>query len=183
MAAKKREKKKLSFPLRLLIVVIILGTIFGSVAILANSGDSLDAPTTDPNSSVNDTSTNDNESTSDSVIVDNDAITVSFISAKDASTLGVFYVTLKIENKTESVIMVNLENASVDGETIPLITTGVPLVIQPGNSGQTGFIFSMVNLSISSMDEAEQATFQVVVRDNDSLSEISRSEMVTIELH
>ena len=61
--------------------------------------------------------------------------------AQDQSSLGVFYVYLKIENNLQTNVMVNLEDASVDGETVPLITTGVPLVIAPGNSGQTGFIF------------------------------------------
>ena len=164
---KRKEKKKLPFLARLLIVMIVLFTIIASSAILSET--------------FSETGTTANNT--DTAIVDNDAMSVYYVGAQDASSLGVFYVTLKIENKTDSVIFVNLENASVDGETIPLITTGAPLVIQPGNSGRTGFIFSMVNLSISSMDEAEKATFQVVIRNNDTFAEISRSEMVTVELH
>ena len=117
------------------------------------------------------------------VLVDNETIKATFVGAKDESALGVFYVTLKIENKTDSDIVINLEDADVDGETIPLITTGVPLVIRPGNSGQTAFIFSMVNLSISSMDDATNATFRIVARDNESYDAVFESELVTVNLH
>lgn len=90
---------------------------------------------------------------------------------------------LKVENKTDTDIVITLEDADVDGETIPLITTGVPLVIRPCNSGQTGFIFSMVNLSISSLSEAEQATFRVIARNSESYTVVYESELVTINLH
>lgn len=192
MAAKKQKKKKLSFPLRLLIVVIVLVTIFLCSAILSDSGDSTisDADSVYNGETVTsniDTSVNSDEaatsSADNSVLIDDDKIKVSFIGAEDMSSLGVFYVTLKIENKTDIDIAVNLEDADVDGETIPMITTGVPLVIRPGNSGQTGFVFSMVNLSISTMDEAEKATFRVVARDNDSYSVVYESELVTVDLH
>lgn len=192
MAAKKQKKKKLSFPLRLLIVVIVLVTIFLCSAILSDSGDSTisDADSVYNGETVTsnvDTSVNSDEaatsSADNSVLVDDDKMKVSFIGAEDMSSLGVFYVTLKIENKTDIDIAVNLEDADVDGETIPMITTGVPLVIRPGNSGQTGFVFSMVNLSISTMDEAEKATFRVVARDNDSYSVVYESELVTVDLH
>ena len=192
MAVKKQKKKKLSFPLRLLIVIIILVTIFLCSAILSEVVDT-PVSTTDPVYNVETVANDvDNSASSDetpisntdnSVLIDDDEIKVSFIGAEDMSSLGVFYVTLKIENKTDIDIAVNLEDADVDGETIPLITTGIPLVIRPGNSGQTGFIFSMVNLSISTMDEAEKATFRVVARDNGSYAVVYESELVTVDLH
>lgn len=119
----------------------------------------------------------------DEVLLDNDTLKVTFLGAKDASSLGVFYVTLKIENKAASEIVVNLEDADVDGETIPMITTGVPLTIRSGNSGQTSFIFSMVNLNISSMSEGEKATFRVVARNSDTYEVVYESELLTISLH
>ena len=134
--------------------------------------------------STGDTISNDNQtSANDVVLVDNETIKVTYIGAKDEPSLGVFYVTLKIENKTTTDIVINLEDADVGGETIPLITTGVPLVIRPENSGQTGFIFSMANLSITSMNEATKATFSVVARNNDTYDIIFKSELVTVDLH
>ena len=167
-----KSKKKLSLPLRILIILIVLVAVFLCAVIL--SGES--AP------SVGNSDTSNSSSDKERVLIDDDAVKVSFVGAEDASSLGVFYVTLKIENKTDTAIAINLANADVDGETIPLITTGVPLVIRPGNSGQTGFIFSMANLSISTMDEAEKATFQVVARDNDTYDVVYESELVTVDL-
>ena len=115
-------------------------------------------------------------------LIDNDILTATFMGAQDASSLGVFYVTLKVENKTDSAVTITLEEADVDGETIPLITTGVPLTILPGNSGQTGFIFSMVNLSISSMSEAEKATFSIVARNSDTFDTVYKSDRVSVNL-
>lgn len=142
--------------------------------------------TDDPSASGNGTGDNISDDTqtsaNDVVLVDNETIKATYIGAKDESSLGVFYVTLRIENKTAADIVINLEDADVDGETIPLIATGVPLVVRPGNSGQTGFIFSMANLSISSMSEAEKATFRVVARDNTTLDTIYESELVTVDL-
>ena len=167
-----KSKKKLSLPLRILIVLIVLVTVFLCAVILSGESD----PSVD-NSDTSNSSTN-----KECVLIDDDSVKVSFIGAEDASSLGVFYVTLKIENKTDTDIAINLAKADVDGETIPMITTGVPLVIRPGNSGQTAFIFSMANLSISTMDEAEKATFQVVARDNDTYDVVYESELVTVDL-
>ena len=142
-----------------------------------------DVPSTSGNGN-DDTISNDNQiSANDVVLVDNETIKVTYIGAKDEPSLGVFYVTLKIENKTTTDIVINLEDADVDGETIPLIATGVPLVIRPEKSGQTGFIFSMANLSIATMAEAEKATFSVVARNNDTYDIIYKSEPVTVNLN
>lgn len=123
-----------------------------------------------------------NTQNTEEVLLNNETLTVTYIGAKDESSLGVFYVMLKVENKTETEVVINLEDADVDSETIPMITTGVPLKIRPGNSGQTSFIFSMVNLSISSMAEAEKATFRVVARNSDTYETVYESELLTINL-
>ena len=117
------------------------------------------------------------------VLVDNESIKATYINAYETEGLGAFYVTIKVENKMDSDIVITLDKADVDGETIPLIATGVPLVIRPGNSGQTGFIFSMVNLSISSLADANKATFSIVARNNETYETVYESELVTIDLH
>ena len=174
---KVKQNKKLSLPLRILMVAIIFATVFLCVAILSESEEPIDS------SAIYSSNAEETESTNECVLVDNETIKASFVGAEDASSLGVFYITLKIENKTNYDLAINLEDADVDGETIPLITTGVPLVIRPGNSGQTGFIFSMVDLSISTMDDAKAATFQIVARDNETFNTVYESELVTVNLH
>lgn len=172
---KTKPKKKLSLPLRILMIIIILATIVLCAAILSDSVDP------DDGSAIH--NAEETEATGECVLVDNETIKATFIEAEDASSMGVFYITLKIENKTNADLAINLEDADVDGETIPLVTTGVPLVIRPGNSGQTSFIFSMVDLIISTMDEAETATFRIVARSNETFDIIYESELITVNLH
>ena len=165
---------------KLLCIVFSL-LLVGSLCACSLAGDS-SSPTSNAGNSVTPSEDTQTKNT-DVVLVDNETIKATFVGAKDESPLGVFYVTLKIENKTATDIVINLEDADVDGETIPLITTGVPLVVRPGNSGQTAFIFSMVNLSISSMDDATNATFRIVARDNNSFDSICESDLVMVDLH
>ena len=116
-------------------------------------------------------------------LVEKDSYAAYFIGATDQASLGVFYVNLKIQNNTGKTVVVNLEDASVDKETVPMVSTGVPLTIQNGNSGQTGFIFSMANLSINSMNDANSATFRIVLRDADTYDVIEKSDLVTVQLN
>lgn len=116
-------------------------------------------------------------------LIEKDSYTAYFMGAQDQASLGVFYVNLKIQNNTGKTVVVNLEDASVDKETVPMVSTGVPLTIINGNSGQTGFIFSMANLSINSMKEAESATFRIVLRDAESCDVIEKSDLVTVQLN
>ena len=175
---KQQEKKKPGCLVRLLLVFLTLVVVISATLVLVGIMES------EPG---NNSGSQSREQQSSGIlktqIVNNDSFSAYYMGAQDQSSLGVFYVYLKIENNLQTNVMVNLEDASVDGETVPLITTGVPLVIAPGNSGQTGFIFSMVNLSISSMDEADQATFRIVLRDSESLDKLTESDPITIDLH
>ena len=135
---------------------------------------------TNSNANGNQESTN---QTVGKVIIDNDDMKVTYQGISEMASLSVFYVNLKVENKLTQEVTVNLESADVDGETIPLITTGVPLTIRPGNSGATNFIFSMVNLSIDTVNSAKLATFKVVMRSSADYSVLSESDLVTVNLH
>ena len=175
---KQQEKKKPGCLVRLLLVFLTLVVVISATLVLVGIMESEPG-----NNSGEQSSEQQSSGILRTQIVNNDSFSAYYIGAQDQSSLGVFYVYLKIENNLQTNVMVNLEDASVDGETVPLITTGVPLVIAPGNSGQTGFIFSMVNLSISSMDEADQATFRIVLRDSKSLDKLTESDPITIDLH
>lgn len=175
---KQQEKKNPGCFVRLLLVFLTLVVVISATLVLVGIMESEPG-----NNSGAQSSEQQSSGTLKTQIVNNDSFSAYYMGAQDQSSLGVFYVYLKIENNLQTNVMVNLEGASVDGETVPLITTGVPLVIAPGNSGQTGFIFSMVNLSISSMDEADQATFRIVLRDSESLDKLTESGPITIDLH
>ena len=95
---------------------------------------------------------------------------------------GVFYVSLNVQNKTGKTIWVYLNKASVNKESVSMVSTGVPLYIAPGNSGRTGFIFPMAQLSIDSASDVRNITFDLVAADEATLDEIDRVKGISIDL-
>lgn len=95
---------------------------------------------------------------------------------------GVFYVSLNVQNKTGKTIWVYLDKASVNKESVSMVSTGVPLYIAPGNSGGTGFIFPMAQLSINSASDVRNITFDLVAADEATLDEIDRVKGISIDL-
>ena len=95
---------------------------------------------------------------------------------------GVFYVSLNVQNKTDKTIGVYLDKASVNKESVSMVSTGVPLYIAPGNSGRTGFIFPMAQLSIDSASDVRNITFDLVAADEATLDEIDRVKGISIDL-
>lgn len=95
---------------------------------------------------------------------------------------GVFYVSLNVQNKTDKTIWVYLDKASVNKESVSMVSTGVPLYIAPGNSGGTGFIFPMAQLSIESASDVRNITFDLVTADEATLDEIDRVKGISIDL-
>lgn len=194
---KKTKKKKPSFLVRfltvLLTLIIVIPATLLCIAILSDTGDPETVQSeenasnsasfnTEYNADMEVPATEEANAIEADYLVDNETFTAEYIGSQDGSGLGVFYVTLKIQNKSDVEVLVSVEDADVDGETVQMVMTGVPLVIKPGNSGQTGFIFPMSNLSITSMDQAEKATFRIVLRDNNSLGIIAESDYVTVDL-
>lgn len=95
---------------------------------------------------------------------------------------GVFYVSLNVQNKTDKTIWVYLDKASVNKESVSMVSTGVPLYIVPGNSGRTGFIFPMAQLSVDSASDVRNITFDLVTADEATLDEIDRVKGISIDL-
>lgn len=95
---------------------------------------------------------------------------------------GVFYVSLNVQNKTDKTIWVYLDKASVNKESVSMVSTGVPLYIAPGNSGRTGFIFPMAQLSVDSASDVRNITFDLVTADEATLDEIDRVKGISIDL-
>lgn len=95
---------------------------------------------------------------------------------------GVFYVSLNVQNKTDKTILVYLDKASVNKESVSMVSTGVPLYIAPGNSGRTGFIFPMAQLSVDSASDVRNITFDLVTADEATLDEIDRVKGISIDL-
>lgn len=95
---------------------------------------------------------------------------------------GVFYVSLNVQNKTDKIIWVYLDKASVNKESVSMVSTGVPLYIAPGSSGRTGFIFPMAQLSVGSASDVRNITFDLVAADEATLNEIDRVKGISLDL-
>lgn len=124
------------------------------------------------------------ETPNEEVILDNDTIKATYNGVTEMQDIGYFYVNLKLENKIDKEIWVVLESGDVDGESIPLIVTGMPVYIRSGNSYAATYGFPMTKLSINSVKDAKQATFKIVVRDKENITEtIFESDLITIDLN
>ena len=138
------------------------------------------------NVATNEAATNEtkpDEAKIDEVILDNEMIKASYRGVVDMPDISYFYVNLNIENKMDKEIWVTLESADVDGETIPLVTSGTLVYIRPGNSYLATYGFPTMNLSIDSVKDAKEATFKIVVRDKENMTEtIFESELITVNL-
>ncbi len=116
-------------------------------------------------------------------IANNSYVTAEFEKAYEAPGIeGAFYVDLNVQNKTDKTIWVYLDSASVNNETVSMVSTGVLLNIAPGNSGRTGFIFPTAQLSIDSVSDVRNIAFDLVIADEATLEEIDRAKGVSIDL-
>lgn len=176
--------KRVLFALSIVIALLISGC--GEVS-TTNSGDST-APVkqgeTTKESGESTDPTKQEEAAKENVILDNDTIKATYNGVTDMPDIGYFYVNLKIENKIDKEIWVSLEGGDVDGETVPMIITGMPVYIRSGNSSNATFGFPMAKLSISSVKDAKQVTFNIHIRDKENITEtIFKSDLITIDLN
>ena len=115
-------------------------------------------------------------------IANDSYVTATFEEAYEAPGVeGVFYVSLNVQNKTDKTIWVYLGKASVNKETVSMVSTGVPLYIAPGNSGRTGFIFPMGQLSINKLSDVRNVTFDLVIADEATLEEFDRVKGISLD--
>ncbi len=173
------NKKKMGCLSIFLCVIVIFVALISIAAILGGEEETI-TPTGD------NISTNGEEIVGEAVVIDDDQMKVTYQKVVDGETLGmsgIFYLWLKIENKTDVEVVATLSSADIDGESVSIVMTGVPLNIRPGNSGATGFIFTTTQLSIESVKDAEKVTFKVVLRDAETYDTVSESDLVTVKLH
>lgn len=114
-------------------------------------------------------------------LIDNDLVSVDYEGMYEAPGVqDMFYVGLNVQNKRSKDIWVYLDKASVNGETVSMVITGIPLYIEPGNSGRTGFGFPMGQLSVHSLSGVQKVKFDLVVADKATLTEFWRAENIEI---
>ena len=170
------KKKEISMPVRIAIALISLSATVAIWSVLGVFGGEVQQPETTQAQEQKQAQTSNVET-----IIDNDLVSVDYEGMYEAPGVeGVFYVSLNVQNKTDKTIWVYLDKASVNNETVSMVMTGTPLYIAPGNSGRTGFIFPMGQLSVHSLSGVEKVKFDLVVADKATLTEIWRGKDIEI---
>lgn len=115
------------------------------------------------------------------LLASNDFIDVSFERLYEESGIqGVAYLQLAITNKSDRDLWVYLDRGAVNDEQLSTFLSGVPTYIMPGKTSRNPAIISYSQLTIESVDEIRTVEFDIVVADQESLSEISRIAGVKI---
>ena len=91
------------------------------------------------------------------------------------------YLKLTVKNKTDSKIMVALEDASLNDETMQMVLSGAPFIILPSQTGTNSFAFPYMQVSLSGYDEVNKASFRIVVYDESTLDVIEKTAPITVE--
>ena len=112
----------------------------------------------------------------EAVLVEGEVGKISFQKTFEApGAEGVFYLQMKMENKTNRTVWVVLDSVSVDDRMVTAMS-GVPTIIEPGKYSENPFILS------GEMENVHSISFDIVYMDNETNEEIFRSENITVDL-
>lgn len=163
----KKSKKKNRKGLIVLIAIIVF------FALVLGSGDSDSAPTGNNNTT---------EATVENKIVYEDSsMKIEYKTIEKRFDIeGCLYLTLKINNTTDKLVIVALEDVSVNGNSMQT-GTGLPIKIHPGESSSQPFIIFQSGTDIDEAEDVETIKFRVVFFD-ENYNEYKSSERITVEL-
>ena len=114
------------------------------------------------------------------VLIDDEYITANFLNFDEFPEMC-FYVNLEITNKTNKTIIIMLDEASVNDESMKLVMTGAPVTILSGQKGEGSFIFMYQQLSIDSLSGVNTVNFRINILDESNMNIIEKTEMVSIK--
>lgn len=114
------------------------------------------------------------------LLVDDENITVTFLGFDELQD-SCFYVNLKIVNKTDKSVIVTLDDASVNDETMQLVMTGAPVTVLPAKNGEGSFAFMYQQLSIKMLSEVEEVKFRINVFDESNMDIVENTEIVEVK--
>lgn len=114
------------------------------------------------------------------VLVDNDVAKVTFIEIfEEPSIPNACYVRLKVENKSDKMVMVSLKDTYVN-DMAQMMGTGVPIILEPGKSSQQPFFFGYGNLGITNKSEISKIEFKVWLLDDDTFDTVLETDSLTV---
>gem|GEM_PF-6530226 len=96
---------------------------------------------------------------------------------------GNVIVSFSLENKTGSTVMVGAENVVVNGEYAVEVLGGSAAPIGPGQTGSVAVTFGYaVQTPLQGVDEVKSLSCDLVMHDNDALTNVVGSVPVAVEL-
>ena len=96
---------------------------------------------------------------------------------------GNVMVSFSLENKTDSTVVVGAENIVVNGEYAVEVLGGSAAPIGPGQTGSVAETFGYaVQTPLQSVDDIKSLSCDLVMHDNDSMSNVVGSVPVSVEL-
>ena len=177
-------KKSIEMILAIIVAIFILSACGNSTSISQTTVTDVPIKTEAPTKADPPSVAEEKAEPNEKIIADDNYVTVTFEKMYDAVNLGVtgvFYVDIKAQNKTDKEIWVYLDKASVNDEMVPMVTSGIPLYIQPDKTGRNGFIFSFSSLSIDKIEDVKKIEFDLVVADEETLTEIDRISSIRLD--
>ncbi len=90
-----------------------------------------------------------------------------------------FFVALEITNRTGKKIVITLDDASVNDESMPMVLTGMPVHILPGRTGRGSFAFLYHQSNIKSLSMVHEVKFRINVLD-ESMHSIEKTAFVSV---
>ena len=171
------------------VIVVLVLAIVGIVAVLSGEKEKPAAQATAPTASANTANVSPSapatsapsDEPEEVLLFDDDFATAIFERVYEVDGVaGSFYLQIQLTNKADREIWVYLEKFSVNGETVPMVGSAIPTYIQPEKSSRNPFIISYNTLSISSVKEIAELSFDVVIADAESSAELERVPGLTV---
>ena len=136
--------------------------------------------TTQQSDSANQSSKTSNSRETEKIICDNDNIKATFMKMYDPQAgITMYSVMLKIENKGNHQITVNLTDAYANGTAVTF-STSLPVTIAAGKNAVGSFLFGYQNLGIEKIEDITNLEFKICLYD-DNYSIISKTDTITLE--
>lgn len=101
-------------------------------------------------------------------IYSDDNVNVMFVKKYDFTQLqGMFSFDLKAENKRDEEISIFLQDAYINGFSVP-IGSGIPLTLSSGKSGANSYFGKYEGTGITTADEIKKIGFKICIMDTSS---------------
>ena len=172
----KKQKEKKPLKKRIVLVFVTLALVIVVFVFLSS------VKTPETTSSTNDVQTSTNqEDKKDKVIYEDDQFKVTFMGLEDdIFDIGMFYTRLKVENNSDSEILVIFDEAYANDTSIQIIS-GFPLDLQPGKNAVASNGFNYTDKGFDKIEDIKKMEFRIVFKNGDTVENILETDNIVLE--